>query len=520
MKRKLRGLALFMLAALMLPLPVSASPRATGQYYSYNYDYWGESRESPNPYTASKVLTGAGIGIGNFRNPQGVFVQGGSVYIVDTGNNRIVELDANYELVREITEFTLDGQLSAFNRPNDVFVTENGDFYVADTDNQRVVHFDKDLNAVKVITKPAEALMDAIGEFLPTKLVVDNADRIFLIARNVNKGIMEFDSTGAFTGYVGANKVSFNVIDMVWKIFSTQAQRDQMALFVPTEYNNISLDHKGFMYTTCSSIPEEDLIEVATTEQDTNILTTLLGIGTSSNVEPIRRLNAMGADILIRNGWVMPLGDWQWSTAEDGVDATGPSRFIDSTSNEHDTYFALDRTRGRIFGYDFQGNLLFVFGGLGNKAGYFQYPTAIEHFNESLLVMDSTAASLTVFTPTEYGNLIHGALDEYVQGNYERSADMWRQVLVYNTNYDLAYIGLGRALLRQERYEEAMYYFKLKYDTVNYSKAYQQYRKQVVEDNIGFLITGVFALIILWNVYKQVKRFRKGASGHGAKETA
>jgi hypothetical protein len=460
------------------------------------------------------------LGIGNFRNPQGVFVHGNSIYVVDSGNNRIVELDANYELVREIKEFNLDGQPSAFSGPSDVFVTENGDFYVADTNNLRVVQFDKDFNAVKVITKPAEALMDESSEFLPTKLVVDNADRIFLIARNVNKGIMEFDSTGAFTGYVGANKVSFDVIEMIWKTIATREQREQMILFVPTEYNNIALDHKGFMYTTCSSIPEEDLMAVAFTEQETSLLTMLLGIGQSTNVEPIRRLNAMGADILIRNGWVMPLGDWSWATAEDGVDAIGPSRFIDSTSNEHDTYFALDRTRGRIFGYDFQGNLLFAFGGLGNKAGYFQFPTAIEYFNESLLVMDSVAASLTVFNPTEYGKLIHGALDDYVKGNYERSAQMWEQVLVSNTNYDLAYIGLGRALLRQERYEEAMYYFKLKYDTANYSKAFQQYRKQVVEDNIGIVIVGIFSLIILFSVYKQVKRYRRGAASHVVKETA
>ena len=503
------GTALFIAVCILLEIPVWASSGATQQYYAYNYDFWGEYREAPNPYSADKVLMGVDLGIGNFREPQGLFVRDGRIFIVDSGNNRIVELDSQYNLVRVIDGFMLDGQLSGFNYPNDVFVTENGDIYVADTNNQRITHFDTDLNAVKIITKPRDALMDEVSEFLPLKLVVDNADRIYLIARNVNKGVMEFDSTGAFTGYVGANKVNFSVADMIWKAISTKAQREQMMLFVPTEYNNIMLDHKGFLYTTCSSFSEEDLINMANSSQNSNLLAKLFGIGQSSNVEPIRRLNAMGADILIRNGWVTPLGDWDWS---DAGDVSGPSRLIDITADEHDTYFAIDRTRGRIFGYDFQGNMLFVFGGLGNKAGYFQYPTAIEYINGSLLVIDARSGGMTVFNPTEYGQLIHEALAEYVKGNYEYSAQLWERSLVYNANQDLAYIGLGRALMRQERYKEAMDYFKLKFDRANYSKAFQQYRKQVIEQNISYIIIGAAGLIILLNVYKRVRKFRRGGS--------
>ena len=48
-------------------------------------------------------------------------------------------------------------------------------------------------------------------------------------------------------------------------------------------------------------------------------------------------------------------------------------------------------------------------------------------------------------------------------------------------NYDLAYIGIGRSLLRQKQYKEAMDYFELKYDEDNYSRAYKQYRKEWVE---------------------------------------
>lgn len=489
-------------------LPVHARNSQLGQQYSYNYDFWGEDREAPNPYSVDRVLMGNDLGIGNFRDPQGLFVGGlggKRIYIVDTGNNRIVELDSGYNLLRIIDTFNLNGREDTFSGPNDVFVCRDGHIYVADTGNQRVVHIDDDLNTVKIIEKPDDALMNEIAEFLPTKLVVDNADRVYLLARHVNRGIMEFDSRGSFTGYLGANRVNFNLLDMMWRFLSTRTQREQMALFVPTEYNNIALDHKGFLYTTTAFFSEEDLMNLAFTgfDDDENILTRILG--SSSNIEPIRRLNAMGDDILIRNGWVTPLGDWLWSDAG-GI--SGPSRLVDIVATEQDSYFAIDRNRGRIFGFDFQGNILFIFGGLGSRAGYFQFPTAIEYIDGSILVMDGRSGGMTVFNPTEYGQLIHDALSEYKKGNYEYSAELWGRSLVYNANQDLAYIGLGRALMRQDRFEEAMYYFSLKLDRENYSKAFQQYRKQVIEDNINYMIIGVFVLIISWSVYKQVRKFR------------
>jgi hypothetical protein len=66
-----------------------------------------------------------------------------------------------------------------------------------------------------------------------------------------------------------------------------------------------------------------------------------------------------------------------------------------------------------------------------------------------------------------------------------------------NGNYDLAYIGIGRSLLRQERYEEAMKYFELKYDEENYSKAYKQYRKIWVEEHIGWIVAVILILFLV-----------------------
>ena len=78
-----------------------------------------------------------------------------------------------------------------------------------------------------------------------------------------------------------------------------------------------------------------------------------------------------------------------------------------------------------------------------------------------------------------------------------------------NGNYDLAYIGIGRSYLRQERYKEAMDYFEVKYDEDNYSLAFKQYRKEWVEDHIAILVIVLLALFLIpmgIGKFKSIKR--------------
>ena len=103
----------------------------------------------------------------------------------------------------------------------------------------------------------------------------------------------------------------------------------------------------------------------------------------SDEAKPIRKLNSMGTDILVKNAELPPIGDVWWDNAG-GV--SGSSRLIDITVLDNDIYYAIDRTRGRIFGYDDQGNLLYAFGSIGNKLGYLQFPTAIDHMDNDLIV--------------------------------------------------------------------------------------------------------------------------------------
>ena len=501
-KHFLRLMALC-LAAMML-LPLGAALAASDGYsnsYTYNYDYWGELRESPDAYRVDQVIYSGSLGLETaMRKPQSLFVIGEDLYVCDTGNNRVLHVHRegdSFALVR-IIDTVHGAEPSGFSNPGDVAVDASGNIYVADTGNNRVVMMDKDQNFVRAYVKPTDNTFDQNLGFLPNRIVVDTSGRVFVLATNVNKGLIKFEADGTFTGFIGANQVSYNLWDYIWKsFFTTKEQRAQQASFVPTEYENIYIDGDGFIYATNTVFSEYDLLyDVA---------------------KPIRRLNSIGNDILIKNDRYPPIGDLDW--VPESLDY-GPTKFKDITVLENDIYIAVDRTRGRLFGYDPQGIMLWAFGNKGNSAGCFLSAVSVEHMGTDLFVLDENENSITVFTPTEYGSLIYKASDEYLRGDYEGSADTWREVLKLNANYNLAFIGIGRSLLRQEQYKEAMDYFKMAHDRENYGRAYRYYRKEVVERNIIWIVVVIACLLIVPPIIQFVKKSKAEVEAYERRKIA
>ncbi len=491
MKAAIRLTALLM--TLVLCLPLGSALAATDGYhsvYTYNYDYWDDYKETPDAYRVEQVIYSATLGLEtSMRKPQSLYVRGSEIYVCDTGNNRILQIHRQgdeYTLVRIID--TIKGASpETFNTPSDVFVDEKGNIYVCDTNNSRVVKADKDLNFLLEFTKPADNTFDQSLSFLPDKLVVDSSERVYVLATNVNKGLVKYEADASFTGFIGANPVVYTMWDYIWKtFFTTKAQRAQQASFVPTEYENIAIDKDGFIYATNIVFDEYDLIY--------------------DNAKPIRKLNSIGSDILVKNDWYPPIGDLHW---EEQSQDYGPSKFADITVLDSDIYVAFDRTRGRFFGYDPQGIVLWAFGTKGNSDGAFLAPVSIEHMGNDLYALDENECSITVFMPTEYGRLIYQACDQYLNGDYDGSADSWREVLKLNANYNLAFIGIGRALMRQENFKEAMDYFKMAYDRENYGRAYRYYRKELIEENIVWIVLAVVLVLVVPLVIRQIKKMKE-----------
>lgn len=491
MKKMMKRLAALLAAATVMlgsSLVVCAE-----EGYTYNYDFWGDVQYSPDAYTVAGVYTAADLGLEEkMLNPSGLYVRDNLIYICDTGNNRILEMERTgmqeVKLLRSIDSFNGNGQTdrTTFSAPTDIARDGEGCFYIADKNNERILKLDSELNYLMEFTKPTDATFDQSLNFLPSKITIDTAGRVYCVATNVNKGLIKYEADGRFSGFVGATEVTFDFVDYIWKRIATREQRAQMTNFVPTEYDNLYMDHEGFIYVCTTNVSEPDL--------------------DSGAAKPMKRLNMMGTDIMVRNGEWYILGDIYWG---EGGGYSGPSLITDITAFDNDVFVGLDKVRGRLFAYDDQGRMLYAFGGNGNVDGYFKQPVALEHMDRDLLVLDALDCSVTIFTPTEFGTAIFDAIEQFQDGEYDASGESWQKVLEMNGNYDLAYIGIGRSLLRQERYKEAMEYFELKMDDENYSKAFKQYRKEWVEENIIIVFIAVFAVLCVPLMIGKIKKIKR-----------
>ena len=123
-------------------------------------------------------------------------------------------------------------------------------------------------------------------------------------------------------------------------------------------------------------------------------------------------------------------------------------------------------------------------------------------------MLDELNSTVTVFTPTEYGNLIYQASEQYLLGDYDGSAQTWEKVLQLNANYNLAFIGIGRSKMRTEQYKEAMDLFKMAHDRTNYGRAFRYYRKVWVEQNIWWVVVIIAALVVFFFVRKTIRKMK------------
>ncbi len=470
---------IYLLIALCCLVAISAGGtmvQAADGAESYNYSYWGLTTAAPAAYQANVLWNGESVGAGAFKEPSDFHVtEDHQIYVLDSGNNRVVVLDDKFQRVQTISSFVRNGKEETFNNPQGLFVTDNKQLVIADTGNKRIVQLDQSNHLVKIIEAPKSDMLSGKFDFKPVRVVVDKAQRIYVMSTGVYDGFMEFSPDGTFTSFVGANRVSFNPTDYLWKMLSTKAQRSQMVMFTPTEFTNLDIDQEGFIY--------------ATNGQDS---------------ENVKKLNAQSNDILRRDGYFAPEGDIRYTNAD------GPSRLIDIDVGDSEIYSILDGKRGRVFTYDGDGHLLYVFGGMGNQMGQFKTPVAIERLGDEILVLDKALGEITVFQTTEYGRTLNEAVTSYYNGDEAKAYSLYQQTISMNANLEFAYAGIGKSLLRQGDYHEAMKYFKESMDQKEYSKAFLLYRKEVLREYFQWIMTGVLLLIVSWF---GVSKYRKRKGG-------
>ncbi|PLT45884.1 hypothetical protein B8V81_4315 [Paenibacillus pasadenensis] len=443
---------------------------------SYNYSFWGDTVSAPAAYQATELLGGDDLGAGALKEPSDLHVtDDGEIYLLDSGNNRVLVLGPGFKLDRVIDSFERDGKRETFSNPQGLFVTDDKELVVADTGHKRVVRLDREGGLRQVVENPTSEFLAEGFSFSPVRVVVDKAQRMYVMAAGVFDGFMEFSSSGDFTSFIGANRVYFNPMDHLWKMLSTKAQRSQMVMFTPTEYTNLDIDEEGFLYAT-----------------------------NGQATDSVRKLNAQGTDILRREGYFAPEGDIYY-TIEDG-----PARLVDIDVGDSEMYSILDASRGRIFTYNGDGHFMYVFGGIGNQLGEFKNPTAVDRLGEDFLVLDKALGELTVFRTTEYGRTLNEAVRSYYRGDEEQAYEKYRQTIQMNANLEFAYSGIGKALLRQGDYRESMAYFKQSMDQEGYSKSFLLYRKQVLRSHFATIMSVVLALAAGYAIFRKYRKAKGG----------
>lgn len=511
-----RIVAAILLLLLFTAQAVSVLAAPPSRSYTYNTDALPVA--SPNPYTFTGDIDGVSYGIGKFSEPEDFVIDSENfIYLLDSGNKRIVVFNGDMELVRVISDISYKGEQITMKAPTALYIYEYFDsklLYVADTENSRIfridlkeqLHGEVDVDAPATVDrmygKPSIDIIAADTPYYPAKFIVDRAERIYVLGRTINRGIIKLTKDGAFDSFFGAPDVSYTFTEKIWRMLSTQEQLDKSYKFVPTEYSNIAQDSRGFTYVTLNAIARSKIYATFFTEIDDDI---------RKDNAVVKKLAADGTDILVRHGYFPPVGDISIydPSAVEAVLA-GMSSFVDVCVNDYDVYTIIDDMRCKVFTYDNEGNLLFVFGGSGTQDGTFQKPVAVSYFKgNQIAILDKRTASISFFTPTDYGNTILTAVEAYQDGEYEKSEELWSRVLEMNSNMTQAYSGAGKSLLRAGEYKKAMEYFRISKNKEYYSKALEQYIGQIISDKFTY----IFLILVLWfllsKIWKLIKRFRR-----------
>lgn len=477
-KKCVTAVATVAILAASVSTPVKASEGVP--YITYTYDYYGDVKYTPAAYVPDGTVSGTNLGCGEFNSPQDINTDDeGNIYVADTGNNRVVVIGPDYKLKRIIDTVNEDGKTSKLSSPSGLYAVGDEKLYIADTENKRVIEVDENNNVIKTISNPKS---DSLGDdfvFTPLKVAVDYADRVYVIAKNQFEGILTFNENGEFAGYTGTINVQITPIEKFWKKFSTKAQRSKQQLYIPTEFTGIEIDDAGFVYATNKD---------------------------SEGEQSVRRLNPSGDDVIQQKTTGLS-GDLNWKLTGD---YSGPSQIVDVVVRDKGIYSIIDSARGRIFTYDHEGNLLYIFGGLGTQQGTFDVPTGIDAAGDEILVIDSAKNIIDKFKATEYGSLINEAIGLRYDGDEIKAVEKWKEVLKHDSNFELAYVGIGKSYLTAGNNKKAMECFETGNDKQYYSIAYKRYRNEILKAHLEQALTIVVILAIVLILWKKVfkKRFK------------
>lgn len=542
---------MFAFVLLLAPCAMAATP-----YDTYTYSINGEVLKSPDAYVpdGSDTINSANIGIENLGgieiNDGATDIETddfGNVYITDSTNNRIVVLDRNYKFKAIVKDFVnSDGVEDTFDSPKSTFAVSTGAYkglYVCDQRNKRIVKFniyedkvgDEAYEYDRTFKEPRINFASAEGTYTPQSCVVDKHGRMYVASAGTTEGIIVLTSEGDFINFIGAPKVSVSALQAIIQTINPWSTLEFTN--VPTAYRNLELDrtYGDFVYGS-----------IIYDNEDANSQITQL-TGKTTDYSPVKLLNAGGTDIMQRTGFFAPSGEVAVElntkiTAANRGAPTGVSEIVDITSGPDGVWSILDQKRSKIYTYDRSGNLLYIFGDIGEQFGQVTKGNSITYqmYNETriddngnlievpvtkILVLDVANAAIVPYRQTEYAEILANAIKLQNDGEFDLAAEAWKDVLAKNNNFDTAYVEMGKAIYRNsndddEQLKLALDYFKAAYDTENYATVFKAIRANIMERYFIFLVIGIIVvLFVVVKVFTYAGKVNKAAATKGGKRS-
>ncbi len=471
--------------ACMTGSPAQAADGTSYVFTGYIYDDYRNVIESPSAFVLERTIDSNSIPGFAFQGCDDVCTSAdGRIFITDKKASRVNVFDADGQYLKSIKtiwnaegaiQLDEDGNQMILSGPEGTYVHEkNRELYVADTGNARILVLDLDTYTLKREILEPEG-MTGTTVFKPSKVAVDEADRIFAVVQSSYEGIIEMAADGSFIGYYGVNVPTINYVEYFWKSIATDSQKEKMAKTYAPAFNNVAIDGEGFVMAVTYDAAADDMIF---------------------------RLNSKGENVIREEGNTWLIGD----IISNGNEIN--SQFVDIAVTDYGTYAVVDQARGRIFIYDFDGELLIAFGSLGNLKGQLKTPTGAAWLGNKLLISDSTLACVYMLSPTAFGEAMLNGSREYYNGNWDTALTWFEKAVSLNSNYDVGYTGIGKNYLMKDEYEKALYYFKQGINREYYSKAYYGYRGIQLKDHFG-IVAAVAVILIGLLIWSEIRYNRK-----------
>lgn len=475
-------LPIVLIAVLLMPAAGAAAAEGDSyQYDGYVYDSWGVCQPSPSMFELELIIDGTSMPDYALSSIEDACTSAdGRIFLADRSEGRVNVFDSDGMFLKTLKilrsadtgkiAIADDGSQIGFKAPSGLYYHEkNNELYVADSTTKQVFILDGETYALKrTVDQPDNLSGDT--EYAPYKVTVDSADRIYIIVKSSHEGMIELNSDGTFSRYFGVNEPSVNLVQYFWKSIATDVQKEKMGKLYAPAFTNMTMDSEGFVYAVTND---------------------------SSASASVFRLNSSGENV-IRELFLPIVGDTLGES----------SSFIDIAVTDYGVYACLDETKGRIFIYDYDGQMLGAFGGYGRTKGQFRKPTAVAWLGDRLVLTDTELRCAFVMKPTDFGDVALKASREYYNGRWDTATEYFQRCVDLNGNYEVAYIGLGKNALMQDRYEEAMYYFRLGNCRQYYSDAYNGYRGEQIRDHFWIVVI-VFVTLITLLIVSEIRYHKK-----------